>query len=134
MMEGGERNSGGAAPRQNGLAGGSPFASKRSRRAGTARRALVLVLVAVAVGGALVWEWPRLRGSPVAEGVAATRLLARAAARLDDHARARGNYAQLGGRGLEAEDHFLLGVGWSRLGQYDAARAAWRSALRADPD
>jgi len=46
----------------------------------------------------------------------AWRLLARATARLGHHPTAREIYARLSATDLEAEDYFLLGLGWSLAG------------------
>jgi tetratricopeptide (TPR) repeat protein len=64
----------------------------------------------------------------------ALRLWARASARMGRHPMARAIYARLRPEDLAAEDHYLLGLGWSRAGQPDAAMNAWRSALGVDPD
>jgi tetratricopeptide (TPR) repeat protein len=64
----------------------------------------------------------------------ALRLLARATARLGRHGAARALYDRVGAQGLDAEDHYLIGLGWSRTGRMDAAISAWKQALGADPD
>jgi tetratricopeptide (TPR) repeat protein len=64
----------------------------------------------------------------------ALRLWARASARSGRHSQARAIYSRLDPKTLAAEDHYLLGMGWNRSGQYGNAMSAWRSALGADPD
>ena len=134
--------------------------STTAERTGTRRWTLVGLCVLGASAGVLWWLWSLLPPSPVAPAAAAyrqgdwlgasrlaqervqavgedpraLRLWARASARLGRHAAARAVYDRLGGRTLEAEDHYLLGLGWRQSGRPDAAQAAWRSALEADPN
>jgi tetratricopeptide (TPR) repeat protein len=63
---------------------------------------------------------------------AALRALARASARLGRDDAAMAIYQRrLGEKGLEAEDHLLLGLLYQRHGRADAAARAWKKAIEA---
>jgi tetratricopeptide (TPR) repeat protein len=64
----------------------------------------------------------------------ATRLMARASARMGRHTEALGLYERLIAVNLDAEDHYLIGVCLLRAGQYDDAQTAFKTALTSDPD